>query len=133
MVITHYQRLLNYIVPDRVHVLLDGRIVRSGGRELALELEVRLRRVRARSRAGGGLTMATTARRSIARARPIRRCSGPRCRSCPARAMPASGGCAKRLRALHGARAAGTKSEAWKYTPVGRLARAAFVLSPATR
>jgi Fe-S cluster assembly ATP-binding protein len=39
VVITHYQRLLNYIVPDRVHVLMDGRIVRSGGRELALELE----------------------------------------------------------------------------------------------
>jgi Fe-S cluster assembly ATP-binding protein len=39
LVITHYQRLLNYIVPDRVHVLIDGRIVRSGGRELALELE----------------------------------------------------------------------------------------------
>ena len=39
LVITHYQRLLNYIVPDRVHVLSGGRIVRSGGRELALELE----------------------------------------------------------------------------------------------
>ena len=39
LVITHYQRLLNYIVPDRVHVLWDGRIVRSGGKELALELE----------------------------------------------------------------------------------------------
>ena len=39
LVITHYQRLLNYIVPDRVHVLLDGRIVRSGGKNLALELE----------------------------------------------------------------------------------------------
>src|SRR5438477_507838 len=39
IVITHYQRLLNYIVPDRVHVLVDGRIVRSGDRELALELE----------------------------------------------------------------------------------------------
>jgi Fe-S cluster assembly ATP-binding protein len=39
VVITHYQRLLNYIVPDRVHVLVDGRIVRSGGKELALELE----------------------------------------------------------------------------------------------
>jgi Fe-S cluster assembly ATP-binding protein len=39
LVITHYQRLLNYIVPDHVHVLIDGRIVRSGGRELALELE----------------------------------------------------------------------------------------------
>src|SRR5262249_27992445 len=39
LVITHYQRLLNYIVPDVVHVLFDGRIVRSGGKELALELE----------------------------------------------------------------------------------------------
>jgi len=39
IVVTHYQRLLNYIVPDSVHVLVDGRIVRSGGRELALELE----------------------------------------------------------------------------------------------
>jgi Fe-S cluster assembly ATP-binding protein len=41
LVITHYQRLLNYIVPDFVHVLVDGRIVRSGGKELALELETR--------------------------------------------------------------------------------------------
>lgn len=41
LVITHYQRLLNYIVPDFVHVLSDGRIVRSGGKELALELEAR--------------------------------------------------------------------------------------------
>jgi len=39
LVITHYQRLLEHIVPDRVHVMADGRIVRSGGKELALELE----------------------------------------------------------------------------------------------
>ena len=39
LVITHYQRLLNFIVPDFVHILHDGRIVRSGGKELALELE----------------------------------------------------------------------------------------------
>ncbi len=39
IVVTHYQRLLNYIVPDRVHVLAGGRIVKSGGKELALELE----------------------------------------------------------------------------------------------
>jgi len=39
LVITHYQRLLDYIVPDRVHVLSDGRVARSGGPELALELE----------------------------------------------------------------------------------------------
>ncbi|MPZ20542.1 MAG: Fe-S cluster assembly ATPase SufC [Luteitalea sp.] len=39
VVITHYQRLLNYIVPDHVHVLSSGKIIRSGGKELALELE----------------------------------------------------------------------------------------------
>lgn len=39
LLVTHYQRLLNYIVPDYVHVLVDGRIVKSGGPELALELE----------------------------------------------------------------------------------------------
>jgi len=41
VVITHYQRLLEYIVPDFVHVLLDGRIVRSGGADLAHELEAK--------------------------------------------------------------------------------------------
>jgi len=39
LVITHYQRLLDYIIPDHVHVMVEGRIVRSGGKELALELE----------------------------------------------------------------------------------------------
>jgi Fe-S cluster assembly ATP-binding protein len=41
LVITHYQRLLNYVVPDYVHVLVDGRIVKSGGRALALDLEAK--------------------------------------------------------------------------------------------
>ncbi len=41
LVITHYQRLLNYIQPDIVHVLKDGRIVKTGGKELSLELEER--------------------------------------------------------------------------------------------
>jgi len=41
LLVTHYQRLLNHIIPDRVHVLAGGRIVRSGGKELALELEER--------------------------------------------------------------------------------------------
>jgi Fe-S cluster assembly ATP-binding protein len=41
IVVTHYQRLLDYIVPDRVHVLSSGRILKSGGKELALELEKR--------------------------------------------------------------------------------------------
>ncbi len=39
IVVTHYQRLLNYIVPDFVHIMIDGRIIRSGGKELALEVE----------------------------------------------------------------------------------------------
>ena len=41
VVVTHYQRLLNYIVPDRVHVLAGGKIVKSGGKELAHELEAK--------------------------------------------------------------------------------------------
>src|SRR5258706_6327723 len=41
LVITHYQRLLDYIIPDFVHVLYNGRIVKSGGKELALELEAK--------------------------------------------------------------------------------------------
>jgi Fe-S cluster assembly ATP-binding protein len=41
VLVTHYQRLLDHVVPDQVHVLAGGRIVRSGGRELALELERR--------------------------------------------------------------------------------------------
>ena len=41
LVITHYQRLLEYIIPDFVHVMSDGKIVRTGGKELALELEER--------------------------------------------------------------------------------------------
>ena len=41
IVVTHYQRLLNYIVPDFVHVLANGRIMKSGGKDLALELEAK--------------------------------------------------------------------------------------------
>jgi Fe-S cluster assembly ATP-binding protein len=41
IVITHYQRLLDYITPDYVHVLRDGKIIKSGGKELALELEAK--------------------------------------------------------------------------------------------
>ncbi len=53
IVVTHYQRLLNYIVPDFVHVLSDGRIVKSGGKELALELETEGLRLDRSRRAGG--------------------------------------------------------------------------------
>jgi Fe-S cluster assembly ATP-binding protein len=41
LLITHYQRMLNYITPDKVHVMVGGRIIRTGGPELALELEER--------------------------------------------------------------------------------------------
>ena len=41
VVITHYQRLLDFIIPDHVHVLFDGRIVKSGPKELAMELETK--------------------------------------------------------------------------------------------
>ncbi|MBI2856182.1 MAG: Fe-S cluster assembly ATPase SufC, partial [Chloroflexi bacterium] len=41
ILVTHYQRILDYVVPDRVHVLINGRIVKSGGKELALEVEER--------------------------------------------------------------------------------------------
>ncbi len=41
VIVTHYQRILNYIIPDFVHVIIDGRIVRSGGRDLALDLEAK--------------------------------------------------------------------------------------------
>src|SRR5829696_210956 len=41
LLVTHYQRLLNYVVPDFVHVMIDGRIVKSGGKELAIELEAK--------------------------------------------------------------------------------------------
>jgi Fe-S cluster assembly ATP-binding protein len=56
VVVTHYQRLLNYTVPDRVHVLVAGRIVRSGGKDLALELEEK----------GYGWTEAETAAAGVA-------------------------------------------------------------------
>ena len=41
LIITHYQRLLNYVQPDFVHIMKDGRIIKSGGPELALELEAK--------------------------------------------------------------------------------------------
>ena len=63
LVITHYQRLLDYIVPDVVHVMYNGRIIRSGDSELAKELEVqglRLDQRRARSRHRNRLNTVTT-------------------------------------------------------------------------
>jgi len=55
VLITHYQRLLDYVKPDRVHVLVGGRIARSGGPELALELEEHgYSRIEGAARAGSG-------------------------------------------------------------------------------
>ena len=58
LVVTHYQRLLNYIIPDFVHVLVDGRIVKSGGKDLALSLEAK---GYAAFEAEAGIASATTA------------------------------------------------------------------------
>jgi Fe-S cluster assembly ATP-binding protein len=70
LLITHYQRLLNYIVPDRVHVLVDGRIVRSGDKDLALELEAKgyawLEAEVASFGGGGGAATAATAKPAAA-------------------------------------------------------------------
>ncbi len=60
LVITHYQRLLDYIVPDVVHVLVNGRIVRSGGKELALELEAQGYALYQQERATASLEVAVT-------------------------------------------------------------------------
>ena len=64
MLVTHYQRLLNYIVPDYVHVMDGGRIIKTGGKELALELEhTRLRLGRAKSTRPRGRCVTTDDRR----------------------------------------------------------------------
>ncbi len=69
VLVTHYQRLLDYIVPDFVHVLAGGRIVRTGERELALELEAA--RLRLAARGGGrGMSGATAVKREQAPALP---------------------------------------------------------------
>ena len=111
LVVTHYQRLLDYIVPDFVHVLVDGRIVRSGGPELALELEEKgygameaeagMLQPRANENEGRTdvITATQTARklpRELQRVREARR---------RAHALPGCGSCA-RMRLLASARSA---------------------------
>ena len=95
LVITHYQRLLDYIVPDFVHVLSDGRIVRSGGKELALELEQKGYGWLARS--GGAVSVLDAARDHFAssarrlrggRRAPAIRSGCERCARRPRRASP---------------------------------------------
>ena len=103
LVITHYQRLLDHIVPDRVHVLAGGRIVRSGGPELAHELEAeRLRRrwsrrPRERDRADRRCRVSWRATRRCAIACPaIPRCAPPPPTRSAARACQAHAGGARR-------------------------------------
>ena len=132
LVITHYQRLLDYIVPDLVHVLSEGRIVRSGGKELALELEERgygwlerraaRRAARGRERPRGGARSAGSAsprRAARARAAPSRRGSrrGARGASPPS---PSAG-------------LPSTRHEEWRYTNVAPLAAIAFEPAAARR
>ena len=91
IVVTHYQRLLNYIVPDFVHVLAEGRIVKSGGKELALELEAeRLRCPRASTtsrRRSAAMTAVSEQTGSGWSVSTRRRPPKPGCRVCAIRAL----------------------------------------------
>ena len=128
VVITHYQRLLDYIVPDVVHVLSKGRIVKTGGKELALELEAK----RLRAIPGRGGVRPNERRnppdqdRGRDRARgELRRGEGARCRA-PARC----GACASRLSGA--SRRSGLphrRVEEWKYTDLRALMRDAKPLA----
>ena len=106
LVITHYQRLLDYIKPDVVHVLADGRIVESGGPELALELEAAWLRVGRRSQGAGGGGLMSALLESLARG--LRRAT-PRDRATLDAAL--RDGLPK------------PRSEAWKYTSLRALER----------
>ena len=121
---THYQRLLNYIVPDFVHVLSNGRIVKSGGKELALELEARgYEWVDAAATAVGSRRVSeAVAAGSRARGRRGDR-RGPRVAGA---APPGRGG------ALRGGRLPGARDEEWRFTPVAPIASVAGVRPPAS-
>ena len=141
IVVTHYQRLLNYIVPDFLHVLVDGRIVRSGGKELALELEERgyawLERSRPRRGRGAELRRRQPCRSDASLTPPPSRRSPARPRLPAAPWLEAPGG---RFRALRGARipdpprrgvAATRASPPIARTPLGRAAGRRLPRAPA--
>ena len=118
LVITHYQRLLDYIVPDRVHVLVGGRIVKSGGPELAKELEASGYAVGA----GGGMT----AMQQKGAEGFLHRFEGLRARLPGARLPWAA---ALRDEAAEAFRAAGLPTrriEAWRYTDLRAVGEAGF-------
>ena len=116
LVITHYQRLLDYIVPDRVHVLSDGRVARSGGPELALELEESGYAefgdaAAARLRKGTAWSFRSSSSR-LAPSRPLSTCSTRPSRGSPAPATLGSPICAPRRSTpmeRSGCRTAGSK------------------------
>ncbi len=123
IVVTHYQRLLNYIVPDHVHVLSDGRIVRSGGRDLALELEAQgLRLARRRRR-----------REPASDERPADDRLGSATVSAASARARLEWLTAHRRDALDHFEATGfptTREEAWRFTNIGPIAATAFELAP---
>ena len=121
IVVTHYQRLLNYIVPDYVHVLSDGRIVKSGGKELALELEESgYAGLGHRGRRGGGRQSMTAVAEQI----------GAVAGGVHAASRRPSRGC-RQLREAAFQRFAElgfptTHDEEWRFTNVAPIARAKF-------
>jgi ABC-type multidrug transport system ATPase subunit len=115
LVITHYQRLLDYIKPDVVHVLADGRIVKSGGPELALELEAHgydFLKDRGGAR-GGGLMSALL--------------------DSMAQAFCGSDARREVLDAALRDSLPAARNEAWKYTSLRQLERRAFAAAPQAR
>ena len=122
IVVTHYQRLLEYIVPDHVHVLSDGRIVQSGGRELALELEAKgygwLE-----GAAGGSAPVTSTAQAvDWIRSRPAAASARGRPSGWPRTAPPRSS--ASRRPGFPT-----TRLEAWRFTNIAPIAGTAFELA----
>ena len=128
ILVTHYQRLLDYIVPDFVHVLSQGRIVKSGGKELALELEQRgygwLEEAptrKDRSRRANGDTMNTEHQRSLHW--PISRASHA---SCPAHGVPWLTRAQPALGTFRAKRLSNLRDEEWKYTSVAAIEKQRF-------
>ena len=131
IVITHYQRLLNYIVPDVVHVMAKGRVVKTGGKELALELEAK---GYAQYSGRGGVSDERGSARHQDRGRAGARrrlCGGARQR-CPARAVAALRDDAFKRFDARGL--PHRRVEEWKYTDLRALMRDAKPLAgPARR
>ena len=142
LVVTHYQRLLNYIVPDCVHVLVDGRIVRSGGPELALELEEKgyatTESERAQRRSDSGLKQCELHRvRTEHWRQQVRHCKITRKLSADSKSprqaasLPGCASCAQDAFARFcEAGFPTTRDEDWRFTNVSAIAQTHFQLEP---